>query len=107
MSQKFTDVYGGEFTAADLLADARKNLNNLADSADGTQMHRRAVVGRKLTVHRHGISGDHNRGYNVAIRVETQYTDQAYRKIMPLEQADELIAEVEHLLTINPIGIER
>lgn len=104
---RYTDVYGHEFSASDLLAEARANLNELTDGVDGEQMHRAAVVGKKLTVQRHGISGENQRGYNVAIRVEGQYTDYAIRKIMPRSEADRLVTDVDSLLISDPIGIPR
>ena len=103
--KKYYDVYGDEFTAADLLAEAKSYLNELADSVDGTQMHRRAVVGKKLTVHLHGVSGEYYRGHPVTIRVEGQYTDQAYRKLDTREYAQPLLDELNHLIGLNPIGL--
>ena len=102
----FTDTFGNQFSASDQLADARRELNDLTDGVDGTQMHRNAVIGKRLTVHRHGISGeDQGRGYTVAIRVEGQYTDYGIRKMMPRAEADRLVSEISKLLPDDPIGI--
>ncbi len=104
--QKYMDVFEREFTAQQLIDDARANLNELTDGENGEQMHRRAVVGKHTFAKMHAPSGDAPYwGFPVVIRVEGQYTDRAGYKLATRAMAEKLLAEVQSLLDSNPVGI--
>lgn len=104
---QYSDVRGhNEITAQGLIDEARNELKSLTDHGD--QMHRRAVVGRNITAHREGVSGQgqYYRGYIVGIRVVGQYTNRAEIMVETKTLADALVVEVNNILKNNPIGLE-
>lgn len=102
----------GWFTAQEFIALARQNLAELeddTDSAGGPQMHRRAVVGKNLVVHRHGwdaTARGGSGGRTVSIRVDGQYVDQAWVIMPTTATADRLANALNKNLEANPIGLE-
>lgn len=95
-----------QFTAQDMIDDARRELDYLKD--EGDQMHRRAVVGKTISAHTEGFSydwGSPDGGYIVGIRVERQYANISSGKVSTKEIAEELTDEINELLSKDPIGI--
>ena len=83
--------YDGKINASILLQNARAELNELEDffsTRAGWQMHRAAVIGKKLRaiVHGRNIYSQSSTPWRVAVRVEGQYTD--YATVHLYTQAD-------------------
>lgn len=105
--EKFTNRWNEEFTVQDMINAVRNELNELTDSPDGTQMHRRAVVGKRLhaCVHGKNISASGDLFFPVSIRVEGQYTDRYSQNMSTRGRAQALGAALTEKLQ-GVIGLE-
>lgn len=102
------EEYTGKINAAILLQNARAELNELEDyfsERAGWQMHRAAVIGKKLRAIAHGrnIYSQSSTPWRVAVRVDGQYTDYATVYLYTSSDAEALKTDFDQL---DAIGLE-
>ena len=103
----YRNWHGAQCTAQSLIEEAEAVAFALQDEPP-TQMHRRAVRGRRLVPHLHGWDRwacNGRGGITVSLRIEGQMIGMSSMTLNTRHDAETLLAELVDLLAIRPVPV--